>query len=206
METKIRYIGDIHGKYHEYNAIVYSSPYPTVQVGDFGIGFPLRNGTEPNFLNDYGLYLKHTFIRGNHDNPSLCKINNNWLVDGFIDNKTMFIGGANSIDKHSRIEGVSWWRDEECSYEQFQSFIDRYVVYKPEIMVTHTCPTRIAKEIFSGEIFGSFTENTFQFMFDKLGHRPKVWIFGHWHHSIDTIIDGTRFVCLDELETKDIGE
>jgi hypothetical protein len=35
-------------------------------------------------------------------------------------------------------------------------------------------------------------------------HQPKVWVFGHWHRSFDNVINGTRFVCLDELETKEI--
>ena len=35
-------------------------------------------------------------------------------------------------------------------------------------------------------------------------HRPKLWIFGHWHRSRNEMIDGTRFICLAELEHKDI--
>jgi Icc-related predicted phosphoesterase len=32
-------------------------------------------------------------------------------------------------------------------------------------------------------------------------HQPKLWVFGHHHQSKDVQINGTRFVCLNELET-----
>jgi hypothetical protein len=34
-------------------------------------------------------------------------------------------------------------------------------------------------------------------------HHPKLWIFGHWHETISCDIQGTTFVCLDELDSVD---
>jgi hypothetical protein len=37
-----------------------------------------------------------------------------------------------------------------------------------------------------------------------IGHKPKLWIFGHWHVPFDEVIAGTRFICLPELAYIDI--
>jgi hypothetical protein len=50
--------------------------------------------------------------------------------------------------------------------------------------------------------FQSQTRQAFQSMF-KL-RQPGLWIFGHWHASFDRVLDGTRFICLAELEYRDI--
>jgi UDP-2,3-diacylglucosamine pyrophosphatase LpxH len=35
-------------------------------------------------------------------------------------------------------------------------------------------------------------------------HKPKLWIHGHHHMNLMRDIEGTRFVCLDELSFIDI--
>jgi hypothetical protein len=35
-------------------------------------------------------------------------------------------------------------------------------------------------------------------------HKPDLWIFGHWHCDADEVIDGTRFICLNELSYVDV--
>ena len=59
--------------------------------------------------------MNHKFIRGNHDDPQACREHPYWIKDGLIENDIMYIGGAWSIDREYRTEGVSWWRDEELS-------------------------------------------------------------------------------------------
>ena len=39
MEHKITLIGDVHGKFKEYQKLIDSIENPTIQVGDFGVGF-----------------------------------------------------------------------------------------------------------------------------------------------------------------------
>lgn len=36
-------------------------------------------------------------------------------------------------------------------------------------------------------------------------HRPKVWVFGHYHIDKDFELNGTRFICLNELSTIDVS-
>jgi hypothetical protein len=72
-------------------------------------------------------------------------------------------------------------------------------------MVTHDCPESIARNLFL-EMKISFPSITRQALDGMLNiHRPNIWIFGHYHQSIDTVINGTRFICLNELEYKDIN-
>lgn len=35
-------------------------------------------------------------------------------------------------------------------------------------------------------------------------HKPKLWLFGHWHMPFDEVVSGTRFICLAELATIDV--
>jgi hypothetical protein len=207
-QREMRFIGDVHGKFDDYVSII-SNCTESIQVGDFGAGFkPL-----PTIIGQTGLFetSRHKFIRGNHDNPAICQESHNWIADGdvrTIGNFTaMLIGGALSIDRDNRIEGVSWWRDEENTMDAMYKFMDTYEATKPDIMITHDCPETIAAKLFNNRIGGkidypSRTRQAFEAFFGI--HQPKVWIFGHWHMSRDQMIDGTRFICLAELEYRDM--
>lgn len=193
--TKIRFIGDVHGKMDQYVAIT-AGCERSIQVGDFGAGFvPLPE-----------LPIVHSFIRGNHDDPGVCNQSWNWIEDGRWNPtaRMFFVGGAWSIDQASRVEGVSWWRDEELSMAELENVIDAYGMYQPEVMVTHDCPESVVEHLSSviKISHGSRTRQALQAMLEI--HRPKLWIFGHWHQSLDITIDGTRFICLNELEYKDL--
>jgi hypothetical protein len=203
----IRFIGDVHGKYRQYKKLIKDVP-KSIQVGDMGIGFYRTDGSPvtnpPYYAMEKG---EHRFIRGNHDNPSSCKKHLFWIPDGWSEDNMFFVGGGLSIDRGFRVEGYSWWKDEELSADEFMEIQEKYIETKPDIMVTHDCP-----EFFAQRIMGAFnitklndpsvTRNSLQCMFEH--HKPKLWIFGHWHVSIDTEVLGTRFICLKELEHKDI--
>lgn len=209
----VRFIGDVHGKYERYRAILENSP-PSIQVGDLGVGFRRLGGhRDGEFQRNppyYAMHPHHRFIRGNHDNPGECKKNSQYIPDGTIENDIMFIGGAVSIDKKLRTEGYSWWPDEELSTEELNRLVDVYAVTKPRIMVTHDCPESIA-EIMVGlggvglklePEFASRTRQALQAMLEI--HRPEIWLFGHWHVPFDQVINGTRFICLAELQAIDL--
>jgi predicted phosphodiesterase len=204
---KVRFVGDVHGHFKAYQNIINGST-ASIQVGDFGLGF----GKDPK-----GFPWNHYFIRGNHDNQAVCEMYDGWLEDGswmplnwFFKGSVgdmMFVGGALSIDKHLRTEGVDWWRDEELSYVDLQDTLKLYVDIKPRIMVTHDCPERIAKLFYPQHIktnrFPSATRQAFDAMLDS--HMPDLWIFGHWHMPKDSVIEDTRFICLDELGWMDVS-
>lgn len=198
----MRFIGDIHGKYKQYTKIVKECE-ESVQVGDFGMGFSHKHPWE--YKKDQDFYKSHRFIRGNHDSPSHCARAKWWIPDGTIENKIMYIGGAFSIDQAWRQEGVTWWRDEELSIEALNTFIDKYEREKPDVMVTHEAPEYIIRDTmtwYDKMEFPSRTRQAFQAMWEI--HSPKVWVFGHWHTSVDREIADCRFICLNELEHIDL--
>lgn len=192
----MRFIGDIHGKIGPYLNCL-SGCAESVQVGDFGLGF----GDLTAACVDSMIGGGHYFIRGNHDSPDECAKSKHWIVDGHYERGMMFVGGADSIDKEYRIEGVSWWRDEECSANNLGAYIDDYEQYKPRVMVTHDAPASIIGHLFS-VYDGNRTRQALDAMFSI--HRPEIWIFGHWHKHVDQVIHGTRFICLAELEYIDL--
>ena len=216
--TTIRFIGDVHGHFARYKTILKNSPYPTIQVGDMGIGFKKWPHGEFSANPPYDKMVagNHKFIRGNHDNPSACKQHSQWIEDGrwIREGNTtiMFIGGALSIDRAHRVEGYSYWSDEELSSERLMALVDLYEVVEPTIMVTHEFPDTIAEMIVNegratpiklDPRFASRTRQAFQSMFEL--YQPKLWLGGHWHVPFDKVINGTRFVCLPELVTMDVN-
>ena len=100
----LTFLGDVHGKF---NQIPYHQLGTglTVCVGDLGIGFPNQ---DPPVIPAH-----FRFIRGNHDNPEVCRQHPNYLGEyGFLQNPDLFfVGGADSIDKSHRTPGGDWWPD-----------------------------------------------------------------------------------------------
>ena len=202
-----RFIGDVHGKFMGYMNLCIDSPNPTIQIGDFGLGFskPMDEWVQEWMRDNDG----HEFIRGNHDNPTKCKNTAGYIPDGTVKDNMMFIGGAWSIDRAWRTEGLDWWNDEELSLSDLNRLINVYETVKPDIMVTHDCPILVSKEIFfdggiikHDERYETRTGQALQSMFEI--HQPKLHIFGHWHHTVDKTINGTRFICLNELDWADV--
>jgi hypothetical protein len=203
----MRFIGDVHGKFRPYKRIIKDCA-ESIQIGDMGVGFrSFPHGEEHGNPPHYAMVPGHRFIRGNHDNPGSCRGHSQWIPDGTIEGDMMFIGGAVSIDKAYRVEGYSWWPDEELSYAELDTLVGKYQDAKPRIMVTHDCPEEVAKAVCYHHNMGkmndgSCTRQALQAMLSC--HSPELWIFGHWHVSIDFTANGTRFICLNELEYKDI--
>lgn len=200
------FIGDVHGKFDRYKHII-RDHINTIQVGDMGVGFfnPATDDPLPNPPYRKMLEGGHRFIRGNHDNPTVCKSHSRWIQDGHIESGVMFIGGATSIDKEYRVIGRTWWPDEELTYAELSALVDVYKSARPRVMVTHECPGWVAGEM-GYRLFKlqdqSATRHAFNVMSEA--HQPEIWIFGHWHVSFDKILNGTRYVCLNELEAKEI--
>lgn len=200
------FCGDVHGKYEQLKRLVKVHPN-MIQLGDLGVGF-IRTSNETPYPNPPHALLKETgfrAIRGNHDNPSVFKAQSYAIRDGHTELspkglKMMFMGGALSIDRHLRTERYDWWADEELNQSELYDMVDKYEEYKPDIMVTHDCPEMVASYMKNGMKmdFPSITRQALDSMFWI--HKPKVHLFGHWHQSYDQVIDGTRFICLNELE------
>lgn len=196
----IRFIGDIHGKITPYMDLIECN-HDTVQVGDFGFGF--LSERQLDRLNAT-LTERDRFIRGNHDDPDAIAKHPNWIEDGHYDpiRQIMYIGGAWSIDYAYRTPGLDWWAGEELSIPELMRMHAIYEYNCPRVVVTHDCPSEVAKALFGfPNDFGNYkptrTSEALEGMW--LRHRPEVWIFGHWHTRRDMVFEGTRFICLEEL-------
>lgn len=207
--TTIRIIGDVHGKFRDYRDLIRDVPR-SIQVGDMGVGFKRNHGDFEWCANppyDSMSRGDHKFIRGNHDNPQACERHPYWIADGTVVDGIYCLGGAVSIDRAWRTQGLDWWPDEECSYAEIERMIDDYSAIKPEVVVTHDCPSSIANEILSAFNMqkiedGSRTRVALERMLES--HQPREWFFGHWHVSLSFVRGQTRFTCLNELEHVDV--
>lgn len=215
--TLTRIIGDIHGKFYDYEVECLKMgfrhktdnvPSQSVQLGDFGVGF-FSDFWHEDLYNWQTENPTHRFIRGNHDSLSKCREMPGWISDGKVENDVMYIGGAWSIDREWRTEGVDWWTDEELSVQELDNFISVYQITKPRILITHDCPTSVAYNMFianGNSLTGTYqvktrTGEALQAMFEA--HQPDFWFFGHWHYTRQSTVNGTRFVCLGELDYVD---
>lgn len=187
------FIGDVHTRIVQYLDIIEGTKEPTIQVGDINVGF--RGVAFPSYLP-----TKDVFIRGNHDKPLDCRSHRNYLGDwGYLPkNKIFYISGAWSPDFYERLIGVNWWADEELSYLDLKHALDKYAEVKPDVVVSHDCPT-IMKSFICPEGRDTRTNVVMQQMFEI--HKPKYWIFGHYHQLNKRIIDGCQFVCLGIMDT-----
>lgn len=166
--TNCYFIGDIHGEFDflkEKLENYFSKPDENlnfIQVGDFGIGFqnPDKELKKLINLNQFLKDLRANMfvIRGNHDDPSYWNGNfifsNLKLIPDYTylnlnDYKFLLVGGAISLDRIDRINGVSWWENEGLQSPKKN-------IEEVDVLVMHTNPRNI------GHIYGnikSFTKN-----------------------------------------------
>lgn len=202
-------IGDVHGKTNQFLDLVSEyrerSSELIIQLGD--LGFQKQWDEVKKWCavnNETNLRI----IPGNHDDYDRyfkVLVNYTWvrvaplLVDDiWIESSYFGVQGANSIDKHLRTENKDWFSNEEMSYARLGEAVDLYIEAKPRVVFSHTCPSSVKKQLFGYEE-SSRTEQALQFMFEL--HQPEIHFFGHFHQSVDEVINGTRFICLAELET-----
>lgn len=115
-----------------------------------------------------------------------------------IEGKIFFtFGGGESIDKNSRTEFVSWWKQEIPSYQEMDLGIENLEKHNNEVdfILTHTCSEYAFDLLMKKAAFGykidaertlrsffSWIENNIQF---------KQWHFGHYHD--DFILDNRKY-------------
>lgn len=103
-----------------------------------------------------------------------------------IEGKTFFtFGGAYSIDKYARSEGVSWWPQEIPSNEEYHRSSDtmKECGFNVDYIITHTAPERIIRAMgFSPD----YHDRELTGYLDWLYHETEFegWLFGHFHEDI----------------------
>lgn len=190
---QITIIGDVHGKINEYHKII-SNCEQSICVGDFGFR------KEWEWLDNNKISINHKINMGNHDyipvvNRHLNSFGNHFYSPIF---NLFTVRGADSIDKHLRIESKDWFANEELNYQEQLDAFDKYIECKPRIVISHDCPQSVMTSLF-GYPEKSQTRIMLEHMYNE--HKPELWIFGHHHKSVNTNILGTNFICLNELET-----
>jgi hypothetical protein len=117
------------------------------------------------------------------DNGSIYHLKRGEIYD-FEGRKVLTVGGARSTDKAYRIPYKSWWPEEQLSEKDEKNIIASLesVNYQVDYILTHTCPTNIATQIFSVEIIErDKTVAMMDFMQKYVSRRQ--WHFGHFHLS-----------------------
>ena len=147
--------------------------------------FPVQqwNGGKVHFINDSIIHL----MRGQV-----------FTIDGL---KFFTMGGATSIDKYRRKEGISWWKEEipnKKEYNEAFKNLDKHD-WTVDYIISHTISMRIMEQM--GYIKENTTLNKF---FDMLEEdlEYKHWYFGHFHNSVG--IDEKHTMIYNEIiELKD---
>lgn len=221
------FIGDIHGNFKKLFSLINNSEVQNdtfIQVGDFGIGFrPFEDEyLLLSFINEMLIEGNNDMyvIRGNHDNPSYFledkfNFSNIKFLPDFhileINGKTILtVGGALSIDRVQRKEGVNYWKDEE--FPIIIPDIKEFYTDKPiDIVCTHSCPS-FTWPFTLAQIVKDFIEidpqleqeliserKRLDLLYEKVeeynGFAPKHWIYGHMHKTISTEYKETKFQC-----------
>jgi hypothetical protein len=198
-------IGDVHGNTGTYRKYVNRLPEGqlNVQIGDMGIGF---SGVGLPKLPD-----SSSWFRGNHDNPEKCRKHPNYRGDfGYDPNTGIFhIAGAFSIDRAFRVEGKTFWSDEELSYQELQQAIDLYIETKPKYVLSHEAPAIAAKNLlydlqggyFAAKLQCSMSRTSEAMQMMLAAHTPDEWVFGHYHVSKSFKVEGykTKFTCVGAM-------
>ncbi len=150
MNNAIYVLGDIHGnwsplltKIDEYDI----RDCTIICVGDIGLGFKSYERQESELFEVNEKFRKRRIdffgIRGNHDDPhyfdggyefSNMEFLKDYEVRTFGGKVFQFIGGATSIDRTHRVEGVSYWENEKFNFDPNQCV-------KCDVLITHSAPT-----------------------------------------------------------------
>ncbi len=190
------FLGDVHGNIKRCHDVCIKYPDAmVVQIGDLGVGFifwEIITKLPSNFR----------FFPGNHDKRSEALTIPSCLGNyGNVDGKFFFVSGANSIDKDQRIEGVSWWHDEELTYKQLNHALDLWEKSKVQVLVSHDCPQRIAQ--YNHLIYDQTpTRQVLDQMIEV--RKPKMICYGHHHRSAFFDYEGIKVKALGIDETFEI--
>jgi predicted phosphodiesterase len=205
--TKVLVVGDVHGDmvWMEEQVIPYAKATgcsKVMQLGDFGMVW--NDSTVHAELDDLNESLENAgltliFLPGNHENHPLLALlagaadqNEDghymlrphvfytgrlsaWTWDGL---RMAAVGGACSIDRSVRIEGVSWWPEESLRPEEVAAATQLGPV---DILFTHDAPMGVPMRLIPD--VGSAAHRVYMTQIaESLG--PSYWYHGHYHEPL----------------------
>jgi predicted phosphodiesterase len=227
LENKpIIFLGDTHGDWNcIFQAIAKNSieNCHIISVGDLGIGFKYKEEYEYKLSETLNKQFKEKNInfygiRGNHDNPKFFTGNNriscsnfelieDYTIFNYNDKKIQLIGGAISIDRTGRQEGISYWQNEGVVYKK-----DR--CQKVDVLVTHTAPSQCFPQKFNEIVYGWAREDAY--LIEDLSEeravmneifklcQPSLHFYGHFHSSWSEKILNCKHTLLNINELKEL--
>lgn len=178
-----------------------------IVLGDFGLVFnPTQSKAEKWWIHWLNMKPWTTlFVDGNHDNidklrdmPAEVRFSGTvGKISGKIfhlrrgevyeiEGKKIFVmGGAQSVDKLTRTEGIDWWRDElptRADEENAFNNLDKHG-WKVDYALSHTCPREVS-QILARELgFYDKNEDPTTRLLDHIKNSLNYsrWYFGHYH-------------------------
>lgn len=202
----IHITGDTHGEQARFSCLTGESTWGKDDIllicGDFGYLFQ-NDERERDYL-DLLEKKPYTicFCDGNHENfPAIFsypeeiwhggkihRIRDNviHLMRGQVfelEGKRWFsMGGAYSIDRYMRAEGVSFWKEELPSNDEYHEAVRNLAAVgnRVDYVITHTAPREIilrmgyTPDVHDAELTGFLEWVMYEVKFSR-------WFFGHWH-------------------------
>lgn len=187
-----------------------------IVLGDFGFSW---NKSLQNSWNALDIACLTVSVVGNHENYDLIKscavervfgvaaykLNPRtfYLMNGEIYNiegiKSFVFGGADSIDKASRIPYVSWWPEEIPSRGEFLKGLSNLERndWDIDLFLAHTCPVEVNTSLFNYpyKLKDPTEDMLSQYEYEIQKNNPKKeypFLFGH-HHNFKR---GDKYICL----------
>jgi predicted phosphodiesterase len=216
----IFYAGDIHGRVDDVAAIdraaIKAGVNTVVQVGDFGARWPgspcaiykyfekraRRGRPGPTWYTcggNHDNWDKWSLLAAQQGHPTLvqlapaCYFAQRGSLQDIEGIKHLFLGGAESIDRHVRTTGVSWWAAETPTHAEFCLFSERLENEKPEVVITHDAP--LCVNIPRTDKRSKSTPRNLQNVLKLSEHKPARWYFGHYHILDSWKVEETTFFC-----------
>ena len=170
-------------------------------IRDFPVTTLFVDGNHENFeqLNSYAVDIwnggKVHFVESNMIHLMRGQV---FDIDG---TKFFTFGGAYSIDKYYRSEGLDWFPEEIPSREEYEEGWENLekADFQVDYILTHTGPREVVAAMGYGELSDGEVElrQYLQRVADNTDF--EAWYFGHFHE--DTEVEDTFFCLYDEVVT-----
>lgn len=178
-----------------------------IVLGDFGLIWSRSQDKAEMEIREFYRACPFTtlFLDGNHENHArlakltkedrfggkVGKVNDSiyhllrgevYNIDG---NKILTFGGAQSIDRSARIEGLSWWPQEKPNKKELKKALDQKDK-NVDYILTHTLPRSFSKR-FRDKMNMHLIEDETELMLEdvRLNYKFKKWYCGHFHDDVD---------------------
>ena len=207
----VRFFADHEGEYDENDYLIICG-----DVGVCGFDADMEKETRQVLRK---LPLPVLFVDGNHEHhprlndhpvdvwnggkvhfiePEIIHLMRGQVYD--IDGTTFFtFGGAYSIDKYGRTEGVDWFPEEIPTIEEYEEGLENLEKhdYSVDYIITHTAPYEVVSALGYGELTNDerSLRRYLQQIADEAEYRK--WFFGHFHE--DEVIEDVFVAMYNEI-------